>query len=142
MIRFRTLLVNLFYALLGLAALILYFWGAVAFSQVRTIEPAYVVVTAPKDPINIEAVKAVKGQLRDMRTVVLAMRSADFEIQLNALQISGGNCQGYAAAVLVTNRNTGMGVLRGYTSATIEGLARQVAKDASRDFEQGKNAWR
>ena len=121
-------------AILALAML------APTFAQVRTVEPTYVMVTAPKDELNIESVSAVKSELRSLRTVVIAMKSADFEIQLNALALNG--CQGYTAAVLLTDRNTGAGILRAYTSATVEGLARQIVKDGRKDFEQRKNTWR
>ena len=124
--------------ILSIALAVAFLQGAVALAQVEILEPAYVAVTAPKDTLNIEAVKAVKSELRNLRTVVIAIKSADFEIQFNALPITGNGCQGYAVAVLSTDRNTGMGVLRAYTSATIEGLARQVVKAAIKDFERGK----
>ncbi len=122
--------------ILSILIVALFLRSAIILAQVSVLEPTYIVITGPKDALNIEAVKAVKSELRNLRTVVIAMKSADFEIQLNALPLGG--CQGYAAGVLLTDRNTGMGVLRTYTSATIDGLARQIAKASIEDFEKAK----
>jgi hypothetical protein len=91
--------------------------------KARATEPVRVTVAAPVDEANIETAEAVRGELRNLRDVVITDSRADFVVRICAVHILSDACGGYSVAVTVEDRSSRLTGLDCYTGPT----AREVA---------------
>jgi hypothetical protein len=99
----------------------------------RAITPIRVKIITPQNEVNVEMAEAVRVELRRLRDVAITYRNPAYEIQLNAMPIVSTKCQGFAAAVLVVEREGEKASLQAYTGATLQEVAKYVVATVDRE---------
>lgn len=99
----------------------------------RPVEPIRVTITTPDDETNAEIDRAIQGELRKLRDVIITERNADFELQLNGMRAASGGCRGYAFAVLILERKSGRMALQAHIGATPQVVATHMVEIANEE---------